>query len=178
MNQQGESAAQPPARSAAPAMERKTKLLIGRLAALAGVKSDTVRFYERTGLLARPPRSEAGYRLYDEATLKRLRFIRQAQALGFSLDVIRRILNSRRKSGSDCCDYVISVAEAKVAETDAKLRELRRFRDALAKNLQRWQSQSRTGCEAAAEFCLLIESSEAAAGPAAGGAPARRARRR
>jgi DNA-binding transcriptional MerR regulator len=61
-------------------------LHIGQLAKLAGVRPDTVRFYEHDGLLARPERSAAGYRIYDEAALKRLRFIKQAQALGFSLE--------------------------------------------------------------------------------------------
>ena len=66
-------------------------LLIGELARQSGVKPDTVRFYEREGLLAAPARTAAGYRVYDSAARDRIRFIKRAQALGFSLDEIRRI---------------------------------------------------------------------------------------
>jgi len=72
-------------------------LLIGELARLAGVKRDAVRFYERSGLLARPVRSANGYRAYDETALARLRFIQKAQSLGFSLDEVKRILSLRER---------------------------------------------------------------------------------
>ena len=66
-------------------------LLIGRVARLAGVTSDTIRFYERSGLLPKPHRGANRYRVYDKAALAQVRFIRKAQSLGFSLDEIRRI---------------------------------------------------------------------------------------
>ncbi len=91
--------------------EPKKPLLIGQVAKLAGVKSDTVRFYERTGLLPRPTRTAAGYRVYDEAATRQLRFVKKAQALGFSLDEIRRILNLRG-GGRKTCDRVLAIAEA------------------------------------------------------------------
>jgi DNA-binding transcriptional MerR regulator len=87
------------------------KLLIGHLAKLAGVKADTIRFYERIGLLPKPERKESGYRVYDQAALKRVRFIKQAQSLGFSLDEVQRILNLRG-SGRTTCQCVIAMAEA------------------------------------------------------------------
>jgi len=71
---------------------REKHYLIGQLAKLAGVKSDTVRFYERKGLLPRATRSATDYRIYDDAAVERLSFVRKAQALGFSLDEIGRIL--------------------------------------------------------------------------------------
>src|SRR5438132_6400139 len=77
-------------------------LLIGRLAKLAGVKSDTVRFYERSGLLPKPSRTASAYRVYDDAALKQLRFIKKAQSLGFSLDEVRRILHLRGQGGRTC----------------------------------------------------------------------------
>src|SRR5882724_9647766 len=64
---------------------KEKPLLIGRLAKLAGVKPDTIRFYERSGLLPKPSRMASGYRAYDDAALKQVRFIRKAQSLGFSL---------------------------------------------------------------------------------------------
>lgn len=131
-------------------------LLIGRLAKLAGVKSDTVRFYERTGLLPKPSRTASAYRVYDDAALKRLRFIKKAQSLGFSLDEVRRILHLR--GGSGTCRAVLAVAAATLEETEVKLRELQSFHDLLAANVRRWRKlPARRKC--AAEFCDLIESS-------------------
>ena len=134
-------------------------LQIGQMAKLAGVRPDTVRFYERDGLLARPERSAAGYRIYDEAALKRLRFIKQAQILGFSLDEIRRILSLRGR-GKETCRCVIGMAEVSLAETEEKLKELQKFRDALKATLVRWQQSSDQGGRIVAEFCSLIESTQ------------------
>ena len=134
------------------------QLRIGQLAGLAGVKTDSVRFYERSGLLPKPVRSANGYRTYDEAALKRLRFIKRAQSFGFSLDEVRRIL-SLQGQGSAKCRTVLAIAEATLAETEAKLRELQAFRDSLATNVRRWKKlPARRKC--AAEFCDLIESSD------------------
>jgi DNA-binding transcriptional MerR regulator len=134
------------------------KLLIGHLAKLAGVKADTIRFYERIGLLPKPERKESGYRVYDQAALRRVRFIKQAQSLGFSLDEVQRILNLRG-SGRTTCQCVIAMAEATLSETEEKLRELQRFARALKDNLGRWQKMSGKGRRVAGEFCELIESS-------------------
>ena len=130
-------------------------LLIGRLAKFSGVKPDTIRFYERSGLLPKPSRTASGYRLYDDAALKQVRFIRKAQSLGFSLDEIRRIM-SLRGPGKETCRCVISMAEATLAETETKLEELRKFKDTLATNLTLWKRKRRGPI--AAEFCALIES--------------------
>ena len=133
------------------------KLLIGQLARLAGVKPDSVRFYERNSLLPKPARSANGYRAYDQATLARLRFIKKAQSLGFSLEEVRRILYLRGQ-GSTTCRSVLAIAEATLAETEIKLRDLQTFHDSLAANVRRWKKLSpRRKC--AAEFCDLIESS-------------------
>ena len=133
-------------------------LLIGQLARLAGVKPDSVRFYERSGLLPKPDRSAGGYRIYDPAALNRLRFIKQAQALGFSLDEVQRILRLQGQ-GSATCRSVLAIAEATLEETEIKLKALRKFRDSLAANVKRWRKlPARRKC--AAEFCDLIESSD------------------
>ncbi|MBI4657771.1 MAG: heavy metal-responsive transcriptional regulator [Verrucomicrobia bacterium] len=133
-------------------------MLIGQLARLAGVKTDTVRFYEKQGLLPRPVRAANEYRVYDAAALSRLRFIKQAQALGFTLDEIRRVL-SLRGQGKETCRCVVAIAEATLAETGRKLEELQTFHDALKKTLARWHRLSHRGVPMAAEFCALIESS-------------------
>ncbi len=131
-------------------------LLIGELAREAGVKPDTVRFYERARLLPPPKRTSSGYRAFDETALRQLRFIRKAQALGFSLDEVRRIL-SLRHGGSETCRSVIAIAEATLAETEAKLQDLEAFRDSLRRNLARWKRAPKKAC-ALSDFCILIES--------------------
>ena len=135
---------------------RSDKLLIGRLAKLSGITPDTVRFYERSGLLPKPRRTGSGYRVYDDTALSQIRFIRKAQSLGFSLDEIRRIMKLRGQ-GKETCRCVIAMAEATLAETQTKLKELQNFRDKLTGNLSRWKRKRRGPI--AAEFCRLIESS-------------------
>jgi DNA-binding transcriptional MerR regulator len=130
-------------------------LLIGRLAKLSGVKPDTIRFYERSGLLPKPARTASGYRVYDDAALKQVTFIRKAQSLGFSLDEIKRIM-SLRGHGKETCSCVIAIAEATLSETQTKLKELRLFRDKLADHLARWKRNPNS--KAGADFCALIES--------------------
>src|SRR5260370_25940538 len=136
-------------------------LLIGPLASGAGVKPDTVRFYERSGLLPPPARTASGYRVYDKEALHQLRFIRQAQSLGFSLDEIRRILSLRGR-GEETCRCVLAIAETTLVETQQKLDELQRFPDALAQLLPACREQIRTGSDLAAELCALIDSTAAA----------------
>ncbi len=132
-------------------------LLIGQLAASVGIKPDSVRFYERSGLLPKPIRSENGYRVYNQAAVTQLRFIKRAQSLGFSLDEVRRILHLKGQ-GSTTCRSVMRIAEATLEETEVKLRNLQKFRDSLAANLKRWRKlPAQRKC--AAEFCDLIESS-------------------
>lgn len=138
-------------------MKNQKPLLIGDLARLAGVKADTIRFYEKRGLLPKPGRAASGYRAYDDRTLKQLRFIKQAQSLGFSLDEIRRILDLRGR-GRETCRCVISIAETTLAETEARLAELQTFRDSLCAHLRRWKRTVNPTACAASEFCNLIES--------------------
>ena len=139
-------------------MPNDRQLLIGQLAKEAGVKSDTIRFYEKQNLLPKPTRTAAGYRVYDEAALKQLRFIKQAQSLGFSLQEIQRILNLRG-AGKTTCKCVLGIAEATLSETEAKLCELEEFRNGLKKHVQQWRTKAKSGGKMAAEFCALIETS-------------------
>jgi DNA-binding transcriptional MerR regulator len=136
----------------------RQQLLIGQLAKAAGVKPDSVRFYERSGLLSKPERLTSGYRVYGEAALRRLRFIKKAQVLGFSLDEIRRVLRLRSQ-GQPACDCVMRMAEATLAETEQKLRELQNFAEGLRQNLRHWRKLTKRGKNCAAELCNLIESS-------------------
>ncbi|HEY6943106.1 MerR family DNA-binding protein [Dokdonella sp.] len=105
---------------------------IGRLAAAAGVGIDTVRHYEREGLLTAPARSESGYRHYDLASATRLRFIRRARELGFSLDDIRDLL-ALSADGGHGTQGVRQRAEARLADVERRIAELRRVQRGLRK---------------------------------------------
>jgi Hg(II)-responsive transcriptional regulator len=107
-------------------------LTIGGVARRAGVGVETVRFYERRGLLRRPARPGAGFRTYPEEAVGRLQFIRQAQALGFTLKEIADLLALRVAPGTDCA-AVRGRAAAKLADVERRLAELERIRGALAK---------------------------------------------
>ncbi len=105
---------------------------IGKLAARAGVKIDTIRFYERQGLMPEPRRRESGYRLYTDEDLKRLRFILRAKALGFTLREIRELL-ALRVDGETGCEEVRHQAEVKIEWIDQKIAQLTQVRDALVR---------------------------------------------
>jgi MerR family mercuric resistance operon transcriptional regulator len=107
-------------------------LTIGQVARNAGVGIETVRFYERQGLLQEPARRESGYRQYPEDVVARLRFIRRAKELGFSLKEIKELLALRVDPDTTCAE-VKSRAEAKIADIEEKIQALRRIKKALAK---------------------------------------------
>lgn len=105
-------------------------LSIGQVARRAGVGVETVRFYEREGLLEEPPRRASGYRQYSEQVVKRIHFIKRAQQLGFSLKEITELL-LLRVDGQTSCEEVKQHTEAKIAQVERKLLELQRMRQAL-----------------------------------------------
>ncbi len=83
---------------------RNESMQIGQISKQVGVSIDAIRFYERSGLLAAPPRSEGGYRLYSSSDLSTLQFIRSLQALGFSLNEIREFLSLRSNDLRACSE--------------------------------------------------------------------------
>ena len=128
-----------------------TGLRTGELASRAGVKIDTLRFYERRGLLPVPPRRASGYREYPAEAVELVRFVRRAQELGFTLREIKELLALRRVPRATCGDVVV-LARRKVEEIEAKVRDLRAMRTALANLLK--------GCtgDAPVAQCPIIES--------------------
>src|SRR5690606_6813754 len=104
---------------------------IGQLARQAGVPIDTVRYYERRGLLAPPARQPSGYRRYQADDLRRLRFIRRSKALGFTLEEIRELLRLSETRDADR-SKVRALAEGRLADVEQRLRELAAVRDVLA----------------------------------------------
>ena len=128
---------------------------IGELAGELGTTAQAVRFYERAGLLREPERTESGYRVYGATDLKRLRFIRKAKELGFSLSEIGGILRMH-DAGQVPCARVMEIAERHLRETEAEIRRLNRFRAELSSALRRWKrtpSRAVTGDA----ICALIE---------------------
>jgi len=107
-------------------------LTIGRLAREAGVNLETVRYYERRGLLPKPPRSASGYRLFPSVAAQRLRFIRRAQELGFSLKEIRQLLSLRVSRTATSRD-IRARAEAKIVDIEAKIKSLESMKKTLRK---------------------------------------------
>jgi MerR family copper efflux transcriptional regulator len=111
----------------------KTKALtIGRVSRRAGVGVETVRFYEREGLIEEPPRRLSGYREYDDKVVSRLGFIRRAKDLGFTLKEIKELLSLRRDTTTSATD-VKRQAETKIADIEGKIRSLQKMKKALAK---------------------------------------------
>jgi DNA-binding transcriptional MerR regulator len=127
-------------------------LKIGEVAARSALGVEALRFYESRGLLEPVTRTEAGYRLYDEAVFERLDFIKKAQAIGFNLDEISRIIADSRK-GAPCAE-VKRLAAEKLAALDRRLAELRRYRRELKETVDAWQSIG----EKDGAICGLIES--------------------
>ena len=107
-------------------------LTIGQLAKQADVGVETVRFYERQGLLEEPDRRASGYRQYDEGVVRRLQFIRRAKELGFTLKEIRDLLSLRVDPTTTCAD-VKQRAESKLTDIEQKIRTLQRMKRALVK---------------------------------------------
>lgn len=137
-------------------MKTENNILIGELARLAGVSADTVRYYERIGLLPRPQRGINGYRLYDAAAVSRLKFIHKAQAVGFPLNEVRRIVRLR-DSGAAPCATVLAIARRRLDEIDARLTDLKTLRKLLLGYLRQWRDRAGSDAGEDARFCELIE---------------------
>jgi len=133
---------------------------IGVVARRAEIGVETLRYYERLRLLGSPRRTESGYRLYTDAIFVRLDFIRKAQAMGFTLEEIARIIQESEKGQSPCAE-VRRIARRKLDELDRRLKQLRQYRNELAQTLADWETKG----SAAGKVCGLIESSHIAHQP-------------
>ena len=102
----------------------------GEVAAKAGVNVQTLRYYERRGLLPEPSRQESGYRDYEPVAVRTVRFIKRAQELGFALGEAETLL-ALAAGGPENCDAARALAEDKVAELDRRIADLRAMRDSL-----------------------------------------------
>jgi MerR family transcriptional regulator, copper efflux regulator len=116
---------------------------IGALAQAAGVNVPTVRYYERRGIIPQPPRTSSGYRRYDQNVLDRIRFIKRAQELGFSLEEIGDLL-ALRVDDRRTCRAVEAATRAKLADVQAKIRDLQRLRNVLTRLVRSCQEKTPT----------------------------------
>ncbi|HKG20861.1 MAG TPA: heavy metal-responsive transcriptional regulator [Blastocatellia bacterium] len=130
-------------------------LRAGELAKACGVSTDTLRHYERKGVLQAPVRTPNGYRQYPARALDRVRLIRKALSLGFTLDELARILKARDRGGAPC-RQVRDLAETRLSEIEEQLREMTGLRDELRDILRDWDD--RLSGRAADERVGLLES--------------------
>lgn len=132
---------------------------IGELAKLFAIKADTLRFYEKHGLLAPSSRSESGYRLYTKTDAERLGFILRAKKVGFTLTEIDDLLSIQIDKGSHSCNEAKDIVDIKLEQVEAKIRELQVFQTSLSK-----LSASCCGGNVPATHCSIIEALESADG--------------
>jgi DNA-binding transcriptional MerR regulator len=128
---------------------------IGKVASQTGVSIDTIRFYERSGLLGKPARTEGRYRLYREQDIQHLRFIRRAQELGFSLQEIRELLLIQNEQ-VEPCTHVRDLIEQKLAAVRAKLDHLRTLQREL-ESAHASCTNTLAGCGGHDDCCPVLE---------------------
>jgi DNA-binding transcriptional MerR regulator len=112
----------------------------GALARLTGVSTDTLRFYERRGLLPKPPREASGYRRYPAAAIARVRMIQRALEAGFSIDDLARILKKRDSGGAPCRE-VLDIAAARLRELEQRIADLTALHGRLSTVITGWKRQ-------------------------------------
>lgn len=137
-------------------MTTDTPFKAGELAERAGVGVQTLHYYERLGLLPKPDRSASNYRLYPTDALRRVQFIKKAQALGFTLEEIKEILGLREQ-GRAPCRCVADAGKKHLQQLDARIAALQEFRQALAAVVPKWEKATSRQRKCAGEFCDLIE---------------------
>ncbi|MEZ5462993.1 MerR family DNA-binding protein [Dokdonella sp.] len=148
----------PHIRKNASSMARKPRELmtVSRLASFADEPAHAVRYYCRIGLLVPATTSASGYRLFDQGSLRRLRFIRRAQGLGFTLDEIAAFIRSA-DAGSEPCEEVMEILDQRLPKIGAELDKLVLLHARMSKAQQRWR-ESHRGTPSGFEICRLIES--------------------
>jgi DNA-binding transcriptional MerR regulator len=147
-------------------MEKKASLSAGEMAKAAGVSTDTLRHYERRGVLPSPRRSANGYRQYPPEALARVLLVRRALGVGFTLDELARVFSVRDR-GAAPCKQVRALAAAKLSELEERLAQMIELRDELRATLTEWDARL-TGTKDGARAGLL-ESLAAGNGARSGG---------
>lgn len=128
---------------------------IGTVAKETGVSIDTIRFYEKQGLLRRQLRTNGGFRLFEDGDVERLKFIRSAQELGFSLAEIGELLALQGEQVA-ACSHVQELLESKLSVVREKLKELTKLESTLSSSLIKCRKQARKGGDALLESCPVL----------------------
>lgn len=123
---------------------------ISQVAKAANLPTTTVRYYERVGLVEPEERSAGNYRLYSEEALRKLKFIRSAQAIGFTLDDVKSLLSTPRNTAASCRE-VQSLIEERLTEVTERLKDLRHVQRVLRLSLEKCKETERSDC------CHVIE---------------------
>ncbi len=128
---------------------------IGQLAKLAEVTPDTIRYYEKLGMMSHDIRTEGGFRLYDEDDLRRLQFIRHGRQLGFTLEAIAELLSIRVDPAHHTCQESKSIVQARLAEVESKIAELQEMRNSLKR-----LNDACCGTAHSSVYCSILEALE------------------
>jgi DNA-binding transcriptional MerR regulator len=118
----------------------KSTFRSGELARIAGISPDTLRYYERQGVLPLPHRTTSGYRIYPAQAIQRVNLIRSALSIGFSIQELSRILK-QRDAGQTPCHQVHQLAKEKLKNVESQLREIQLLRTKLQKTIRAWDSK-------------------------------------
>lgn len=129
-------------------------LRIGEVARRADVRTDTLRYYERLGLVEPTTRSPAGYRLYEPRVVERVAFVKKAQAIGLTLEEVGRVIDVAL-GGSSPCEHVRATLRSRLGEVEARIADLKALRATLLRALEGSDGAPPTGC-----LCGIIESQE------------------
>jgi DNA-binding transcriptional MerR regulator len=129
---------------------------IGQVAHETGLSIDTIRFYEKQGLLKRSPRTEGGFRLFGTGDIETLKFVRKAQELGFSLNEIRELL-ILRSDHVPACSHVKELLDQKLVGVEQKIRELQDLERSLKRALQKCKRELKTAAAGHEECCPVID---------------------
>ncbi len=129
---------------------------IGQVAQQTGLSIDTIRFYEKQGLLRRSPRTEGGFRLFGRSEIETLKFVRKAQELGFSLSEIRELLILRAEH-IPACSHVKELLDQKLAAVGQKIGELQNLERGLKSALQKCKRELTKAASGHDECCPVLE---------------------
>ena len=127
------------------------RMKISEAATASGCHLETIRYYERSGLMPAPARTEGGHRSYEPEHAQRLRFIRRSRELGFGIDAIRRLIALSEPGVQACCE-VRDMAQDHIASVDAKIADLERLRTVLKQAVADCSEGGRVRCPVIAEL--------------------------
>ena len=127
-------------------MAQSAAIQIGELARRTGCNVETIRYYERVGVLPQPPRSAARYRLYDSGDVRRLAFVRRARELGFSVDEVRALLVLSAANSENTCSEVRDLTAHHLTDVRAKIADLRAMERVLSEAVRRCDAGEVPGC--------------------------------